>query len=290
MRELKKATPGVFDNLSFEQFKGLATKKSDQGHTTLTNRSTNHFNAELQKTLNEIEQLKIENFTSTSGRNENSWAVTRMAEKAEVAQAKVDILKTKLRQLEEIREQAKIDNLPEEERLAYYENQLSLLQQQRTSIVNLQNSTKDLNNAWGQFGLQSWTNLAGIDALDNKISIITGHIQGLQPQSVATGGGNKSYWENIKKKAQEERDALTESQIGGETWKKLSATIAEAEKKLLAWSPAKIKAKTADEIAKEAQKTADLELQEVNSKGSHRRASRAAIKEAANERGGFAKN
>lgn len=128
-----------------------------------------------------------------------------------------------------LKAQAEFDKKPIEVKVKFYQDKLSTLKTDRSSLL-AQINTK---NAFDPTLVIDKQNLMALNSEVEKYEKLLASTA--QTEKSATVK-NKSYWEGIKKEASEARDTMTPDQKGSKAWEELTQKIATADKMLKAYS------------------------------------------------------
>ena len=248
-KALQAQYPKVLSNLDLHSFKLKST-------------------AEAQKLLNEaIDQMGVEN---TSAAYKKATAeVDRLGKKLETLKSSnaaggltVPILDTEKALQQAKQEVINIGNeikkntadaweatTPAEEQVKHYENIKTALISQRSELEQNALKTQKLGGyaetVKSIFEGITLTNVGQqIDWLTGKVEVLKKGLNQTDPN--AKDGGNKTYWEGEKKKAEEALEKIGRAKEGSNEWKQLEADIKKADKALAAYN---IKAEKPKKVA-----------------------------------------
>lgn len=230
--ELQDAIPDVFRGMSIDDFRKLSKEDAQKLiNQSIDKREIESVNREYEEAIERVESIreKIEKLTTQSeaGPGASTGMFYILTKQLKEAEAYASLAKDRMEEINELNKEAEFQSLPKEERLAYYQKELDALRSQRSEIEQMILDSEKVNEVWAGFNLQTIINQGKIDELNEKIGETTKKIESLTGTDETVQ--NKSYWEKIKKDAEEARDALDISKRNSAEWKKYEREIAEAQ-------------------------------------------------------------
>lgn len=192
---------------------------------------------------NTIKNIPVDNQTAAYLKNAN--------EELEKAKAFADEITNKIAQENSLRKEAaeleRINNLPIEERIKHYKNVEQALSTQKSALeitLFMANKTGQAFDQW-KTSIQTFT----LQGVISQLADVQGIIAGLSGTGGSTLTG-KAFWEDQKKRSQEDLDKMSGRSENPAQWDKLTGSIRQADKALEQWNVTvtKTKSKKKEEI------------------------------------------
>ncbi|MDR0836420.1 MAG: tape measure protein, partial [Tannerella sp.] len=183
--ELKKAMPKEFGNMSREQIKNLKPEEISK----IINQATDNIEfSDVEKMYSEALkhvsglQKQIEGLYNAPdlGGNGKNIAIAELSKQLQRAQKEAEAAKAKLDEINNIKLQAEFDQNPLQERISYYETEISKLEQEKRQLDTLLLTNKEITNEWGQINWQTAGNVSRLQDIIDKINELQGKVTTLK--------------------------------------------------------------------------------------------------------------
>ncbi|MDI9863955.1 tape measure protein [Flectobacillus sp. DC10W] len=247
-KDLQAIYPDLLGNMSLQEFQALsASDAQKQFNQAIDSFSAKKLQDELKKAQSEIVSFESKLKTLNDARSKDPLGGTAYTVQIESAQKSLDVAKGKAEALQkQIEANARAEweaNTPVAEKVKYYEQNLEALKKQRDEMTQSVSKLGEIGSA--ARGLKGILQELTIQSLNEEIDDVSVKLQNLTatPKTDKTGG-NKAFWEKVKKDAEEARNALGVNEKGSKDWNRYTKEIENANKKLEAYSTTVKKAKT----------------------------------------------
>ena len=253
--KLQSIYPTLLNSMDLDTYKKLEATKAQKE----LNKAVDDFQlTNLQKQFNSLNdnaakiKSNIKSLTEAQGLSGNQGAgITQQIEKQKRAY-EVTLIQIKQikKQIEEQKQLQYDANTPIEQQITHYEEVKISIEKQRAVIEKAIESEKKMSitgetvkTIFDQIRLIELNK--DLDSVVKKLEVL--NRSGNQTLTPADGG-DKSYWDNLKKTNEQLRDGLGYSKRGGVEWQNYTKAIAEADKKLEAWNKTSKKSTTAKPV------------------------------------------
>ena len=247
-KDLQAIYPDLLGNMSLQEFQALsASDAQKQFNQAIDSFSAKKLQDELKKAQSEIAVFDAKLKTLSDAKLKDPLGGTAYTVQIESAQKSLEVARGKAEALQkQIEANARAEweaNTPVVEKIKYYEQSLETLKKQRDEMTQSVSKLGEIGSA--ARGLKGILQELTIQSLNKEIDDVSVKLQNLTatPKTDKTGG-NKAFWEKVKKDAEDARNALGVNEKGSKDWNRYTKEIENANKKLEAYSTTVKKAKT----------------------------------------------
>lgn len=247
-KQLQGLYPELLSNMDLDTFKKIeATKAQKDFNKSVDEFDLSNLKKQLESLNKESENIQkniksLKEAQSLSG-NQGASLTTQIDKQNRAYEETLIKIKETKRILEEKRQLEYEANTPIAEQIKHYEGVKSSLEARKTLLENSISLQSKVNES-GKSLIPIFDRIR-LTELNKDLDEVNRKLGNLNQSGtkLVTQGGDKTYWENIKKTNEELRNGLGYNQRGGAEWKKYTLAIDEADKKLQAWNRTSSKSK-----------------------------------------------
>jgi tape measure domain-containing protein len=261
MDELKKEYPSIFAQYDVEKLKLadiLSIKRQiaeEDGRRALSD--SKQTVSDIEQKISELEQNRKKDLRFKIAPLDRALTNAMYNDEKNTLLEELKLAKAEAGKLEQAMWKA---NTPVEVQKKLLEENIAGLKKQNEEIDD------KLSAGSGAFGIRNPLDIAQYEANKKEIARMQAELDGMTPKTPAaeTVTQNKTYWEGIKKDAENALASMDASLKGTEKWKELEAKIAAAQTQIDKYSPDKEGSKNADKDKADAEKKLQQEADAAN--------------------------
>jgi tape measure domain-containing protein len=202
---LREKLPEVYAQMTYEQFRNLTDEQIKHMNATAADaREINEANRAYEEAIKVVAILResMEYLVAAGDRSDYFYDISRDLKEAEV---NAEAARKALDGVRKTQKEAEFQSKPAAERLAYHEEELKLLEEEKKRLEGVVNESNDLSGSWKGFNSEIYMTLARLGSVRDQIEKVNGDIGVLKAdqriQDYGTAYMNaKKEWEDAKKK------------------------------------------------------------------------------------------
>jgi tape measure domain-containing protein len=204
--ELKKAMPEAFAGMSKEQIQALTQEEIQKA----VNKATDNMEFDAVNKMFTDAQGKVENLRKRldqlvfEEKKSNAGPILSLQKQIKQAVADMNEAKKKLDEMNRIKIQAEFDAKPLQEKIAFYNEEIAKLDEQKRQLDTLLLGNKEITGEWGQINFGTMQNISQLKTINDLLNEMKGKRDTLQslPQNANYGelfSNAKAEWDAARK-------------------------------------------------------------------------------------------